>query len=110
MSVTPITAKYDGKFLIPEAPLDAKPGDVFEVTPRAPTMTQDEWHAFLDSTAGSWIGPEMEDPYDPPITASKPQTPEEWKAFVRRTAGAWADFDEYEDPEELPYDAEESRG
>ena len=108
MSVTPVTAKYDGKVLVPEAPLDAKPGDVFDVAPRAPAMAQEEWLTFLNSVEGSWIGTDMEDPCDPPITG-RPKTLEEWKEFVRRTAGAWADFDEYEDPEELPYEPKESR-
>ena len=37
----------------------------------------------------------------------RPQTPEEWREYLDGVAGAWADFD-FVEPEELPYDREES--
>lgn len=108
MSTVPILAKYDGKVLVPETPLDAQPGDVFQLVPQKTATTQEDWLAFLNNVEGTWPVREMGEPYDPPIVYPKPQTLEEWKEYIRRTAGAWADFDKYEDPEELPFDEEES--
>ena len=54
-----------------------------------------------------------EEPVDMPAgtmlegTARRPLSPDEIQAILDSTAGAWADFD-FIEPEELPYDKEES--
>ena len=73
-----VRTRFDGRVFVPEAPLDLPVGATLEGTAWGPTV------------------------------AGKPRTTEEWRSFFGRTAGAWADFEEYEDPEDLPLDDEEA--
>ena len=73
-----VRTRFDGRVFVPEAPLDLPIGATLEGTawgpgavedaevlnPEKPLGSQEEWIAFLEGIAGSWVGAEMEDPED----------------------------------------------
>jgi hypothetical protein len=89
MSITPqsgpVALRYDGRVFVPEHPLPhLAPGTVVHV----------------------WTGHESEQKEEEGRDAP---APEKLGARLSGLAGAWADFD-FVEPEELPYDKEESLG
>lgn len=66
-----IRAVFDGKAFVPAEPLDLPVGTVLDGTAQPPP-SQEEWHVFLDSVEGAWVGPDMEEPGELPFEREEP--------------------------------------